>query len=145
MTENRFRRDLIERMNGRWLVAIHRENNYNPGVPDLSFVMVAPGHETGWLELKISSLRSRKPLLFKVEPSQHQWMTRYAHRVPTYFLIKVGSRYFLVDGRFHNALAGDVMIEDLARVSTMEFTDSNLVTGLTDTLSKLTRRNRYES
>ena len=138
-----YRRHLIAEVGGRWLVAIQVESHLCPGIPDLSYVIVSPGHETGWLELKVA-LKSKgsKNLLLKVEPSQHQWMIRYAHRVPTHFLIKLGSDHFLIDGRFHQALAGPVTADDLRRTATAIFTDETLGKGLVDILSALTLRDR---
>lgn len=141
-----FRKDLIARMGGRWAVAIHVENHLNPGVPDLSYVMVAPGHETGWLELKATYRPVKtKTVAFKVEPSQHQWMIKYAHRVPTHILAKVGDSYYLIDGRSHAQLVEQVTEDDLKRVSVAIFDEDTLVKGLTTTLSGLTRRDRNGS
>lgn len=141
-----FRKDLIARMGGRWYAAIHVENHLNPGVPDLSYVMVAPGHETGWLELKVNaSAAARKTVTFKVEPSQHQWMIKYAHRVPTHFLIKSARQYYLVAGVKHPQLAEVVTEADLIRIAAAVFDEDNLVQGLTTTLSGLTRRDRNGS
>jgi len=141
-----FRKDLIARMGGRWYAAIHVENHLNPGVPDLSYVMVAPGHETGWLELKATTRAIKhKNLQLKVEPSQHQWMIKYAHRVPTHFLIKVSDHYYLVSGTKHTHLADAVTEADLIRIAAAVFDEDNLVQGLTTTLSGLTRRDRNGS
>lgn len=142
-----FRKDLIERMGGRWYAAIHVENHLNPGVPDMSYVMVAPGHETGWLELKAAPARSHidSQLVFKVESSQHQWMIKYARRVPCHFLIKIcgsANRYYLVSGTRHNELAGEVSERDLISHATSVFDDSNLIYGLTESLQSLTKRDR---
>ena len=144
--ELRFRKDLITRMGGRWLAAIHVENHLNPGVPDLSYVMVAPGHETGWLELKASMRPAKvKTVSFKMEPSQHQWMIKYAHRVPTHILAKVGDAYYLIDGRAHVQLAEPVSEDDLKRMCVAFFNEDTLVSGLTTTLSGFTRRDRNGS
>lgn len=144
--ELEFRKSLIREMGGRWLVAIHVENHLNPGVPDLSYVMVAPGHETGWLELKATYHSAKgKPLQFAVEPSQHAWMMRYAHRVPTHFLIKVGPAYHLIDGIKHNALVAPITEEDLMRLAIASFTDNTLVSGLSAQLQGLTRRDKNGS
>lgn len=141
-----YRKWLNASMGGRWHAAIHVENHLNPGVPDMSYVMVAPGHETGWLELKAAGrMPSGKPLHFKVEPSQHQWMIKYAHRVPTHFLVKVATMHYLVDGQMHSKMSGPITEDDLNRLAISVFTDDNLVSGLTTTLSGLTRRDRNGS
>lgn len=139
-----YRQHLIDIMGGRWLVAINRENNLNPGIPDLSFLMVAPGHEMGWLELKFSQMPRRKTgtLDLQVEPSQHQWMLRYAHRVPTFFLIGVSDQSFLINGTHHQQLASKVSLDDLNRLAIMKATEDDLVIRLATTLSELTKRNR---
>lgn len=138
-----FRKDLISRMGGRWVVSIHVENHLNPGIPDLSYVMVAPGHETGWLELKVSS---RKNMSYSVESSQHQWMIKHADRVPAQFLIKVGygadPEYYLVDGNKHNQLAAIKTEEELKRLAIAIFTDADLIPRLTCLLSVFTTRSR---
>lgn len=141
-----FRKDLIARMGGRWVVAIHVENYLNPGVPDLSYVMVALGHETGWLELKATTKPARgKSVAFKIEPSQHMWMAKYAHRVPTHILAKVGDLYYLVDGGRHARLAGSVSEDDLIRECLAVLSDDTLVQELTTILSRLTQRDRNGS
>lgn len=145
MTEIAFRKDLIERMHGRWLIAIHRESDLNPGIPDLSFVLTGQGHETGWLELKYCAYHKNAALKLKIQSGQHMWMQRYAHRVPSFYFIRVHEHYFLVNGMFTNALAGPVTFDDLKRIATAHFHDTNLVTELTAKLSELTRRDRHES
>jgi len=141
--ELKFRRELIIRMGGRWLVAIHMENRLNPGVPDLSYVIVDQGHETGWLELKAAAnVSPKRKVPIKIEPSQHQWMLKYAHRVPTHILIQVGTKYYLIDGRKHNCLIDSVFEDDLKRNSLHMFEDDALVQELTAVLSDRTRRER---
>jgi hypothetical protein len=138
-----FRKSLIERMGGRWLVAIHVENHLNPGVPDLSYVMVADDHETGWLELKacVAPIRASTPLKIKIESSQFRWMSRYAHRVPSHFLIQVGDKCFLIDGKYHAELSGEVTLwtlDVLAAATIVE--DHEFAPNLAKILSRLTRR-----
>jgi len=98
--ELEFRRELCERMAGKWTPTIHVENHLNPGVPDMSFVMSALNCETGWLELKVSD-----GTRVKVEPGQHAWMRAHAERIPAHFLIKVDQMLFLVRGRSHHIFA----------------------------------------
>lgn len=144
--ELKYRKRLTATLGGRWLVAIHVENKLNPGVPDLSYVMVGPGHETGWLELKaVAKTAEKKTLKFHIEPSQHAWMTRYAHRVPTHFLINVNDRNYLVDGKLHSSLDNYAITEDdLRRLSTAMVEDGeDLANNLATILSGLTRRERH--
>lgn len=142
-----YRKSLIERMGGRWLSTIHVENRLNPGVPDLSYVMIGDGHETGWLELKTCAkparVSARTPLKFDIEPSQHAWMTRHAHRVPTHFLIGVGDEHFLIDGGHHAAMSAGATLELLARLALVIITENeHFARTLAMSLSNLTRRDR---
>ncbi len=146
--ELKYRQQLIAAMGGRWLAAIHVENHLNPGVPDLSYVMVGPGHETGWLELKaVMRPADDKPLKFQIEPSQHAWMTRYAHRVPTHFLIKVNECHYLIDGKLHSKLTEYAITEDgVKRLAMAVVRDGDdFATNLSIILSGLTRRERNGS
>lgn len=146
LRELEFRKRLIHDMGGHWTVTIHVENHLNPGVPDLSYVMAAPGHETGWLELKVAPQPAkRNPLRFKVESSQHTWMIRHAHRVPSHFLIKVGTTCYLVGGTKHNELAKSLVEDDLLRIAVVVFSDDQIVNGLSPQLQRSTRRDRNGS
>lgn len=136
-----FRKRLCAKMAGRWLVAIHVENHLNPGVPDLSYVMLDPRHpefETGWLELKAVAA-SPKPRP-KLESSQHEWMRQYAHRVPTHFLILVGTRCYLLDGKCHSLLTAAITLEELEKLAIIAFEEEKLAQTLSVTLKGLTRR-----
>lgn len=136
-----FRKRLCAQMAGRWLVAIHVENHLNPGVPDLSYVMLDPHRpefETGWLELKAVAASSEpRP---KLESSQHEWMRKYAHRVPTHFLILVGTRCYLLDGKHHSRLAAAVTLVELEGMAIIAFEEEKIARTLTATLKGLTRR-----
>lgn len=140
-----YRKSLIEQMRGRWLVAIHVENHLNPGVPDLSYVMVADGHETGWLELKACAKPARvsatTPLKFEIEPSQHRWMAHYTHRVPSHFLIQVGDENYLVNGRHHTRMSETVTISLLGELAdAVIINDERFAHKLATALSRFTRR-----
>ena len=139
--ELEFRKRLCDKMAGRWLVAIHVENHLNPGVPDLSYVMLdqfKPIYETGWLELKAAEHRAVPK--FEVEPSQHNWMRRYAHRVPTHFLVLVGTRCYLLDGKVHSLLVGSVTLEQLQEWAIVAFEEQELIQTLPIILKGLTQR-----
>lgn len=138
-----FRKDLIDTIGGRWIATIHVENHLNPGVPDLSYVMVAPGHETGWLELKaVPRPAPDKHLPIIIEPSQHYWMMRHAHRVPAHFLILVGTTCYLVRGTDHRTLSVSMTEDELNRITIFSCNSKNLAGGLAAKLSELTRRER---
>lgn len=136
-----YRKWLLNQVGGRWLAAIHVENHLCPGVPDLSYVIMGAGHETGWLELKIALGRKGSQTIdLKVEPSQHHWMIRYARRVPTHFLIKFRDEHFLIDGVHHNELAKSLVADDLRRVALESYTDDTLAHGLIKSLSAVTKK-----
>jgi len=141
--ELEFRKYLCQEMHGKWLVAINVENRLNPGIPDLAYVMAAPGHETGWLELK-SVYAYRAPKIdVRVEPSQHQWMIRYAKKVPTHFLIEVGPICYLVDGVHHNALSESITQDDLRRLARAVIERKNIAAELPTVLREVTWRGRH--
>jgi hypothetical protein len=98
--ELEFRRHLLDRMSGLWYPTIHVENHLSPGVPDLSFVLIAEGFETGWIELK-SVVKSADVF---VEASQHRWFERHCKFIPTCFLIEVSSTVYVVSGNRHTHL-----------------------------------------
>lgn len=105
--ELQFRKEVTRVMNGLWLPTIHQENQYNPGVPDLSFVMNGDC-ETGWLELKQDESGKTTEYHFHVEPGQHRWMEAHASKVPVYFLLDCGRVVFLLNGIHHRVLSSPV-------------------------------------
>lgn len=138
--ELEFRRQLCERMAGKWTPTIHVENHLNPGVPDMSYVMSALNCETGWLELKVSD-----GTRVKVEPGQHAWMRAHAERIPAHFLIKVDQTLFLVRGRTHHLFADPITIEELKSCSVAFFQWRDTARYLSLALISETRRNRNDS
>lgn len=120
----------------------HENHVVAPGVPDLSYVMVGSGYETGWLELKAVRAIGHTEVQFKVEPSQHGWIEDFCHRVPVHFLLAVNTSWFLFGGDRHHQLADPIEIGDLARFSCArgEFTDMRQK--LSASLRELTYRQR---
>lgn len=98
--ELEFRRDLLDQMSGLWYPTVHVENHLSPGVPDLSFVLIAPGFETGWMELK-SVVKAADVF---VEASQHRWFERHCKLIPTCFLVEVERVVFIIPGSRHTQL-----------------------------------------
>lgn len=113
--ELEFRKDLIRQLSGLWHPTIHMENNLNPGVPDLSYVMLMGDCETGWLELKAEKEpHDGNKIRFGVERSQYSWMRKHSTRVPAHFLMSVGVMIYMLPGQFANVLSESVTHQDLA-------------------------------
>jgi hypothetical protein len=129
-----FRRDLLDQMAGLWYPTIHVENHLSPGVPDLSFVLIAKGFETGWVELKSVI----KPADVFVEASQHRWFERHCQYVPTCFLIDVNGTVFVVPGARHSQLMS-VTNDKLIDNSTHRFLRDGLAHKLRPILMSMTR------
>ena len=106
-------------MHGRWLLTWHEDKEITPGVPDLSYVMLGPGHETGWVELKAEP--PGKSAKFKIESSQHQWMTPHVHRIPIHFLLAVGDEWFFVCACHHVRLTERITVEELTNIAVAKF------------------------
>lgn len=109
------RHSLSRQMRGIWLLTWHEDKEITPGVPDLSYVMLSPGHETGWLELKVS--KSTEKVAIQIEPSQHQWIGFHKKRIPIHFLVEVGDLWYLVPGPFHKELTELKEIHELEELS----------------------------
>lgn len=112
---------LSERMKRHWLLTWHEDKEITPGVPDASYVMLAPGHETGWLELKADNPTSGRKPSFHVEPSQHQWIQFHLGRVPIHFLVAVHDQWFFIDGRYHAKLSDKPSVADLEQIAIASF------------------------
>lgn len=139
--ELKFRKKLIDTMGGRWYPAIHVENHLNPGVPDLSYVMVANGHETGWLELKSVSVAAA--LAIKVEQSQHMWMDKVAGRVPCHFAIEVGTDVYIVNGTDHSRVHTGMAPMELESLAIRRFHAPLIASELSAFFRTLTKRDRH--
>lgn len=136
--ELEFRKEVTRVMSGLWLPTIHAESKYNPGVPDLSFVMNGDC-ETGWLELKQDESGRTTEYHFHVEPGQHRWMEAHASRVPAYFLLDCGRVVYLLNGIHHRALAGPVGVLFLQQ-NGVGFQREALRRNLHDNLTAITKR-----
>lgn len=136
-----FRAKLSKAMRNKWRLTWHEDREIGPGVPDLSYVMVAPGqHQTGWLELKAIKDPGENPFKFKIEPSQHEWFNDHAGLIPAHFLVEVGSRSYLVGGAMHEMLDEPMCITQLEKWSMVSFNEYEL-SGLGLVLHELTKIN----
>lgn len=98
----------------------HEDREITPGVPDLSYVMLGPGHETGWMELKATE-DVGKPAKFKIEQSQHQWIQFHLGRVPIHFLIGWGPDCLFVHAKHHVRLSEPITLSQLSEISIARF------------------------
>lgn len=137
--ELEFRKELIKVMAGLWLPTIHEENRYNPGVPDLSFVMNGDC-ETGWLELKQDESLRTDGYRFHVEPGQHRWMEAHAAKIPAYFLLDCGRTVILLNGTHHRLLSSPIGLPCLADNRARFFDRNEMRKGLYEALAQITKR-----
>lgn len=108
--ELKWRRELAQEMKGLWRLTWHEDAHVTPGVPDISYVISAGSHETGWLELKATD-ETEKRIEFVVESSQHDWIARHCWLVPVHFLVAGPEYWWLIHGRHHERLD---LLHDLA-------------------------------
>lgn len=120
----------------------HEDREVNPGVPDVSYVMVGGVYETGWLELK-AQLGDSGPWKFKLEASQHDWIGNHVGKVPVHFLMATGSTIWLVPGEHHKIFAKSVSISDMRTYSDCYFPESEMRVKLNGRLRELSHRRRY--
>ncbi len=129
-------------MSGIWLPSIHVENHLNPGVPDLSYVMLGGEYETGWLELK--AVEDAPTITIHVEPSQHRWIEAHCASVPVHLLLRVGRVAYLVCGSMHRRFLKSVTHEDLRSIALVGFQVEAMRAQLNKYLKEATFRGRYE-
>jgi len=113
--ELEFRRNLLDQMDGLWYHTVHAESPLYPGCPDISYIMIQRGCETGWLELKAP--KPANQLDVHVESSQHGWIGKRHDRVPVHFLIDTGRSVCLVNGGHHAVFAKTIKVADLECLS----------------------------
>jgi len=141
--ELRLRRQLAAAMVGSWVMTWHEDREVNPGVPDVSYVMVGGVYETGWLELK-AQLDDSGPWKFKLEASQHKWIGNHLGKVPVHFLMATGDTFWLVPGERHKIFAKSVSKKDMLDISICSFTKAEMRAVLNGHLRALTHRRRYD-
>ena len=160
--ESSLRKWLQKHMVGILEMTWHEDREINPGVPDLSYVVKPGNFETGWLELKAvlpspAVCRARREvspigfmltdssekIKFEIEPSQHEWMSNHAARVPCHFLLGYGEWYFLLDAKYHRLLVVSQTIHYLRHLSVMFCHESELRVKLAHELAELTDRYRH--
>lgn len=139
------RDDLKKAMSGLWLMTWHEDREINPGVPDISYVMLGGNYETGWLELKAVTemeISRAGKVRFHVEPSQHQWISRHDQKIPIHFLCAVGERCFLLHGSAHELIDRPLRVDELHSAAIIMIPKAALRQELPSVLKKLTSRDR---
>lgn len=141
-SEFEFRHRVRDAMKGLWRLTWHEDRHINPGVPDISFVMLGGDCETGWLELKaLSKLPPSGELQFKVEPSQIEWAKNHRALVPVLFLVCLEYEWFLFTGAWAEFL-GDISYQRMYDGCAAHGILDDLRSTLPPILIELTKRNR---
>jgi len=140
----RLRHRLKNSMAGEWLLTWHENGGIQPGVPDLSYVLLSPGHETGWLELKATDdiLGNKPKKLFKLESHQHQWIDAHWYLIPVHILCAVEDIWYLIPGVHHESIDEPLTAESLRSLSVIGFHYADCSQILTIALKSATRRDR---
>ena len=125
--EMEFRKDIGQWMKGRWRMTWHEDREINPGVPDISYVMLPRDYETGWLELKAIRQPKTDNYKFTVEPSQHEWISLHAGLVPVHFLMRAGEHIWLVEGKHHLKLMAPHTLAELNQLGFHMFNEDKLI------------------
>jgi hypothetical protein len=127
-------------MLGHWSFVWHEDREISPGVPDLHYSMgPKETHRIGWLELKAKDKELSKSARITVEPSQHQFIPKWAPLMPIHFLIRVRNTVFLIDGTRHRMVSSATTTHDLWAMSIMSCGDKELAVALPPELDRLTR------
>lgn len=127
-------------MQGLWSFTWHEDREISPGVPDLHYSMgPKETHRIGWLELKAKESELTKSIRITVEPSQHQFIPKWAPLMPIHFLIRVRNAVFLIDGIHHRMISSAVRTHDLWSIALMSCDLEELRDALPPELDKLTR------
>jgi len=141
--ELEFRKWLMKTMAPFWLGTVHVENDLNPGVPDVSYVMRTPDCETGWLELKaVPRAISHQRTKFTLEPSQHRWFETHGSYVPGNILAAWGSRCYLFPGLVHHRLNRECTDAEFQQMAIAHFDREDIDAALPWELVRLTNRGR---
>ncbi len=128
-----------------WAMTWHEDREISPGVPDLHYVMVKPDpnerydYQVGWLELKAKEKEITKSNRVSVEPSQHQYLRRWASIMPIHFLVRIVDRVYVIPGKYHVELAAAGCMSDIAVLSVHQFYYKEIADELAPFLRKITR------
>lgn len=141
--ELKFRRLLGEKMKGLWLMSWHEDREISPGIPDLHYVMNDDStlFRVGWLELKAVDSELSNKTKIKIEPSQHQYITRWQSHMPIDFFIRIVDHVYLVDSQWHKVIPTFTDTKQMRGVSIDWFHIDHISTGLPALLKKITRVN----
>lgn len=110
-------------------------------MPDASYVMLQPGHETGWLELKADNPPPGRDPKFHVEPSQHQWISFHLGRIPIHFLVAVHDNWYIIEGKHHAKLSEKITVAALEGMAMASFPGIKMAEN-SYLFSIVTKRNR---
>lgn len=92
---------LKKAMQGRWTAQRHSDIDFNPGVPDISFVMKERKGVTAWCEMKVWEPKDKNYRLKHYTEHQKEWMMEQHHMgVPVSVLLDVQTGYHLFVGEF---------------------------------------------
>jgi len=88
-------------MSGHWTAQRHSDIDFNPGVPDLSFVMPEIRGITAWCEMKVWDPKDKNYRLKHYTEHQKDWMMEQ-HRigVPVSILLDIQTEYYLFGGEY---------------------------------------------
>lgn len=103
MMEARNEKDLWKHvskaMKGRWTAQRHSDTDFNPGVPDVSFVMREVKGITGWCELKVWKPKDVNYKLPHYTQHQKDWMIeQHGLDIPVSLLLDTQTEYYLFCG-----------------------------------------------
>lgn len=123
----------------------HEDREITPGVPDMHYgfqTRWVEGHREayriGWLELKaVDKLMKSNRIV--VEPSQHQYITKWLPAMPIHFLIRVDTTIYLIHGEYHPVLGSIYDTKELECIATVWFPQIKLVDVLIPVLKNITR------
>lgn len=140
LPETKLRRAVDKAMEPYWEMTWHEDREITPGVPDLHYVMLGDTpHRVGWLELKAIDTQITKSQRVGVEPSQHQYLRKWAGLMPIHFMVRVQERIFIIPGSFSRELSMASCRGDLAVISYIQFDQSEIADYLPKFLRDITR------
>lgn len=88
-------------MLSHWTAQRHSDIDFNPGVPDVSFVMKEMRGITGWCEMKVWEPKDKYYRLPHYTEHQKEWMTeQYEIGVPVSVLLDTQDKYYLFTGKY---------------------------------------------
>lgn len=129
-------------MKPHWLMTWHEDREISPGVPDIHFVMKGTPSDVfrvGWIELKALDTELTSKNKIGIEPSQHEYIKKWAKAMPILFLVRVVEQIYLIPAFHHIELAGVKSAEELEKISMAHFHQSQIEKILPSILKVMTR------